>query len=63
MNRKVIIKIKDGKASIDAVGFEGSSCSLATKSLESRLGTVDEVIEKPEMWSTNVTTNTITQGV
>lgn len=61
--RKVVVSIEtDGSVSIDAQGFKGSSCSLATKELELALvggnaAGVDDK-RKPDYYATNPQTNT-----
>lgn len=56
--RKVVIEVDvDGSTSIDAQGFKGNSCSLATKELEMALvgAPVDagDRKYKPDFYATN----------
>lgn len=62
--KKVIIEIEaDGTSSIDAQGFQGQSCTLATRELELALagipGGVDDK-KKPDFFATNP--GTVKQG-
>lgn len=53
--RKIVIEIEtDGSVNIDAKGFTGSSCSLATKELERALAGTGEVEDKkkPDFYAT-----------
>jgi hypothetical protein len=43
----IVIKIKDGKLDIEALGYEGEGCDDATKFLE-ELGTLETVTKKRE---------------
>lgn len=60
--KKVVIEVlPDGSTSIDAQGFQGSSCALATKELELVLaGSGGEVSDKkkPDFYNTRSTTQT-----
>jgi hypothetical protein len=51
MNTKRTIEIivsTQGQVQIDAVGFKGPDCELATKFLEEALGTIGNKQKKPE---------------
>ena len=51
MNTKRTIEIivsPQGQVQIDAVGFKGPDCELATKFLEEALGTIGTKTKKPE---------------
>lgn len=60
--RKVIIEIAtDGATTVDAQGFQGQSCALATREIELALagdfGNVDDR-KKPDFYATNPGTHT-----
>ncbi len=49
MNRTIEIIIGvGGEIQIDAVGFKGPDCEMATRFLEEALGVVGQKIKKPE---------------
>ena len=49
MNRTIEIIIgTPGEIQIDAVGFKGADCEMATRFLEEALGVVRQKIKKPE---------------
>ena len=51
MNRKRTIEVvvsPQGQVQIDAVGFKGPDCELATRFLEEALGAVAKKTKKPE---------------
>lgn len=48
--REIEIRIKNGKASVEAIGVEDASCSQLTKALIEALGDVEEVHEKPQYY-------------
>lgn len=55
--KKVVVEIEsDGSVKIDAQGFTGSSCSLATRDMElalnSNAGAVDDK-KKPDFYATH----------
>lgn len=57
MLKKIVIEVQaDGSTKIDAQGFKGSSCSLATKELELALagnaGNVEDK-RKPDFYAQN----------
>ncbi len=53
MNRTIEIIIgTTGEIQIDAVGFKGPDCEIATKFLEQALGVVGQKIKKPEYHQT-----------
>ena len=55
--KKVIIEIEaDGTSSIDAEGFKGQSCTLATREIELALAGVQTGVDdrkKPDFYATN----------
>ena len=54
MNKTItIIVAPDGKTKVEAHGFDGQSCTDATKFLETALGRKTEQQFKPEYFSTN----------
>lgn len=48
MEELTITIAPDGKVTIDALGFEGTSCEEATRELEAALGVVTDRDEKVE---------------
>ena len=44
---------KDGTRSVEAIGYQGSSCKKATKYLEDALGIVGEAVRKAEWYLEN----------
>lgn len=63
MNRKVVIEINgDGTTKIDAQGFQGQSCTLATRDLELALAGDSSGVDdkkKPDFYATTGQTNTL----
>lgn len=63
MQKKILIEISpEGVVKIDAVGFTGKSCSLATRELELALaGDMSNVDDKkrPEFWQSIAPTQTL----
>ena len=58
MNRTIeIIIAPSGEIQIDAVGFKGPDCELATKFLEEALGVVGQKTKKPEYHQRGTRTN------
>ena len=58
MNRTIEIIIgTTGEIQIDAVGFKGPDCEMATKFLEEALGVVGRKARKPEYFRQSTTTN------
>lgn len=49
MEEIVIDFDSNGNATIEGKGFVGNDCKLITKEIEEALGTVERVVEKPEM--------------
>jgi len=44
---------KDGTRSVEAIGYQGSSCKKATKYLEDALGLAGEAVRKAEWYLEN----------
>lgn len=42
-------RIKDGKVTVEAFGFQGTTCQDATRDLEQRLGSVEQRTAKEEL--------------
>jgi len=58
MNRTIEIIIgTPGEIQIDAVGFKGADCEMATRFLEEALGVVGKAIKKPEYHQRSTRTN------
>lgn len=54
MSRKIEVRIdKKGGVKIEALGFEGEGCTLATRKLEEALGPEVERELKPEFYEEN----------
>lgn len=45
-----VIIDQEGKVTVEAVGFKGGACSLATKAIEQALGAVSSDTKKPEFY-------------
>lgn len=60
--KKIVIEIDpDGTTKVDAQGFKGKSCSLATKELELALAGSGDAVDKrpkPDYYATTGNTNT-----
>jgi hypothetical protein len=50
----VIIVQPSGQSSVEAVGYQGPSCSLATRPYVKALGVKDGELPKGEMWQGRV---------
>jgi hypothetical protein len=51
MKKHIIIEISPyGETTIEAVGFKGQACQLATRALEQALGTIRDSKKKPEYY-------------
>lgn len=66
MQRSVTVEIKpDGVTKVEAHGFQGASCTLATRELELVLagnpGNVEDR-RKPDFYATNGQTNHLSNG-
>lgn len=49
MNERIVVEIdKDGKTTVDAIGFSGTSCEDATRAIEQALGAPKKRSLKPE---------------
>ena len=57
-----IIVTPEGSFQIDAVGFQGTDCTKATRFLEEALGNVQQREKKPEFHTATRRTNQQTQG-
>lgn len=54
--KEIIIVIKDeGKISIEAIGYTGNSCKIATEPFEKALGIGIKTEEKSQMYEDEVT--------
>lgn len=50
-DKKLVVTIgKDGKTTVEAVGYVGTSCKDATKALTEAIGQVKAYTDKPEMY-------------
>ena len=60
--KKIVIEIEaDGTTKVDAQGFKGKSCSLATREIELALAGTDDTVDKrpkPDFYATTGNTNT-----
>jgi hypothetical protein len=62
MEQIIVIIGKDGTATIEAVGFTGSSCEAATRPLEAALGVVADRTLKPEYFETEAAQGLAVEG-
>ena len=46
--KELVVKIKDGKVSIDVLGVVGAACDSLAQKLSDALGTVVQQTQKPE---------------
>ena len=57
-----IIVTPEGSLVIEAVGFQGTDCTKATRFLEDALGNIQQREKKPEFLAATRRTNQQTQG-
>lgn len=57
MEKIIVIVEPDGTTTVEGTGFSGPACDAKLRKLADALGVVDEVVKKPEFFTTGAQAN------